>query len=107
MHYEVAELKTLPCEIIYISSTYSNGHYILIVKTSEVLLPITVPYNYNVNIKNGDKGLLTYEKAIAGKTHWWNKEENSYYPHAYTAFYFKHFLHTIDTNHTEDTLTIS
>lgn len=99
-------LKTIRCKIVHISPS-RDGYIDVIVETINFeLLPITVPYNYEFNLKVGDQGILTYEEAIAGKTTWWKKEDEQYYFHNYTAYYYKHFLHEITTNNT-DTLYIS
>jgi hypothetical protein len=100
----VASLKTVRCSIVNISPS-RDGYTVMIVETTPLeFLPITIPFNYEFNIKVGDKGMLTYEEAIAGMTKWWSSEEEKYYTHNYTAYYYKHFLHEVSTIDGLDTL---
>ena len=88
-----AVLKTIKCKVVNVSPV-NDGYTILIAETSpSEYIPITIPFNYEFNLKVGDEGILTYEEAIAGITQWWHKEEEKYYKHNYTAYYYKHFLH--------------
>lgn len=101
-----AILKTVKCKIINLAST-KDGYSVLIVETKpEEYIPITIPYNYEFNIRVGDEGMLTYEEAIAGITQWWSKEDSKYYVHNYTAYYYKHFLHWVNSETPIDTLLI-
>ena len=88
---ELASLKTIKCKIeaIYPSS---NEYKIMIVSLDEGYIPITIPFNYNINLQCGSSGILTYEEALAGRTEWYDKVSERYYKHSYTAYYFKHFV---------------
>ena len=101
-----AVLKTIKCKVVNITSS-TDGYTLLIVETNpSEYIPITIPFNYEFNLKSGDEGILTYEEAIAGITKWWHKTEERYYTHNYTAYYYKHFLHCINKVDTTDTLLI-
>lgn len=89
-----AQLKTIVCEVVVITKD-AKDYTVLVVKTDEGMLPISIPYNYEVvNLRPGDYGVLAYEEAIAGITKWWDKSSEKFYTHNYTVYYFKHFLHT-------------
>jgi len=101
-----ASLKTVRCKVINLAST-NDGYTVLIVELApSEYIPITIPYNYEFNLKIGDEGILTYEEAIAGVTKWWHKEEEKYYTHNYTAYYYKHFLQDVGEKANTDILLI-
>jgi len=102
-----ALLKTIKCKVVTIASS-KDGYNVLIVETKDSeYLPITIPFNFEFNLKVNDEGMLTYEEAIAGLTKWWSKEEERYYVHNYTAYYYKHFLHHVGSTDSIDNLYIS
>lgn len=101
-----AILKTIKCKIVNISET-TDGYNILIVETNPLeYIPVTIPFNYEFNLRVNDEGILTYEEAVAGVTKWWHKTEEKYYTHNYTAYYYKHFLHNIGETNITDILLI-
>ena len=104
--FENAQLKTIKCKVVNISPA-KNGYTVLIVETEpSEYIPITIPFNYEFSLNIGAEGILTYEEAVAGITKWWSKEEEKYYTHNYTAYYYKHFLYNVGEADNTDILLI-
>lgn len=102
MTFNTAKLKSILCKILLLYPSHNN-YQIAVVKLletveDEVYIPIAIPYNFEFDFRVGDIGILTYEEAIAGQTHWYDKEKDTYYKHAYTAYYYKYFLPGVITD---------
>lgn len=92
INLRLAELKTVKCKIKLIHPTHNNYTLVIAEVSPNEYIPVSIPYNYEFNFKEGSTGILTYEEALAGLTDWYSKEDNRYYKHNYTVYYFKYFV---------------
>lgn len=86
------QFKTIKCRIENIHPTVNNYTIVILETDTKELISISIPYNYEYTFKVGDIGVLTYEEVLAGMTHWYSKEDDRYYKHNYTVYYYKNFI---------------